>query len=167
MICSECENNYAIEEMSKYIFSCKWCTIERQFRNTAIGYILKNYNLRCDEYPDELLKIEILRTKIRWVLAGNEKKYIIFKKTNMITKVNNSKEMRQALNENLEGILTNKRKLLVAKEVNNTLGKILGDVKMELMQNALSGNRELVTWFVDNDNINKTITNNEHVKQLR
>jgi len=55
--------------------------------------------------------------------------------------------MRQALNENLYGLLTGKRKPLIVKEVNNTLGKILGDVKMEMMQNALSGNRETISWF--------------------
>jgi len=65
----------------------------------------------------------------------------------MITKVNNSSDMRDALNENLYGLLTGKRKPLIVKEVNNTLGKILCDVKMEMMQNALSGNRDIITWF--------------------
>jgi hypothetical protein len=55
--------------------------------------------------------------------------------------------MREALNENLYGLLTGKRKPLIVKEVNNTLGKMLNDVKMEMMQNALSGNRETITWF--------------------
>ena len=68
----------------------------------------------------------------------------------MITQVNNSNEMRQALNENLSGLLTGKRKPLIVKEVNNTLGKILNDVKMEMMQNALSGNRGTITWFQSN-----------------
>lgn len=68
----------------------------------------------------------------------------------MLTQVNNSNEMRQALNENLYGLLTGKRKPLIVKEVNNTLGKILNDVKMEMMQNALSGNRETITWFKSN-----------------
>ena len=65
----------------------------------------------------------------------------------MITTVNTSNEMRQALNENLSGLLTGKRKPLIVKEVNNTLGKILSDVKMEMMQNALAGSREVITWF--------------------
>jgi hypothetical protein len=65
----------------------------------------------------------------------------------MITQVNNSDDMRKALNENLHGLLTGKRKPLVVKEVNNTLGKILSDVKMEMMQNALSGNRERISWY--------------------
>ena len=65
----------------------------------------------------------------------------------MITKVTNSNEMREALNENLYGLLTGKRKPMIVKEVNNTLGKLLSDVKMEMMQNALSGNRETITWY--------------------
>ena len=70
----------------------------------------------------------------------------------MITEVNNSKEMRQALNENLSGLLTGKRKPLIVKEVNNTLGKILCDVKMEMIQKQLSGDRMVVDWFVKPSN---------------
>jgi hypothetical protein len=67
----------------------------------------------------------------------------------MITKVENSKDMRDALNENLYGLLTGKRKPIVVKEVNNTLGKMLNDVKMEMMQNALAGSKDTITWFGD------------------
>lgn len=83
-----------------------------------------------------------------------------FKKQKMITQVNNSTEMRQALNENLSALLTKKRKLIVAKEVNNTLGKILSDVKLEMMQNALSGNRETISWFKSTE-VLPSIENNE------
>jgi hypothetical protein len=65
----------------------------------------------------------------------------------MITSVTCSQDMRQALNENLNGLLTGKRKPLIVKEVNNTLGKMLCDVKMEMMQNALSGDRTRIGWF--------------------
>lgn len=65
----------------------------------------------------------------------------------MITNVNCSSDMRKALNENLHGLLTGKRKPLIVKEVNNTLGKMLNDVKMEMMQNALAGNRNIISWF--------------------
>lgn len=65
----------------------------------------------------------------------------------MITNVNCSSDMRKALNENLHGLLTGKRKPLIVKEVNNTLGKMLNDVKMEMMQNALAGNRHIISWF--------------------
>ncbi len=68
----------------------------------------------------------------------------------MITTVTNSHDMRQALNENLHGLLTGKRKPLVVKEVNNTLGKMLNDVKMEIMQNMLAGNRTTIHWFDKN-----------------
>lgn len=65
----------------------------------------------------------------------------------MITSITCSADMRRALNENLHGLLTGKRKPLIVKEVNNTLGKLLNDVKMEMMQNALSGSRNPVSWF--------------------
>lgn len=65
----------------------------------------------------------------------------------MTTTVNSSTDMRKALNENLHGLLTGKRKVVIVKEVNNTLGKMLMDVKMELMQKALSGDRTGLSWF--------------------
>lgn len=65
----------------------------------------------------------------------------------MITKVKNSAEMRAALNENLEGLLTGKRKTPLVKEVNNTLGKMLSDVKMEIMNKQLTGDKSEVGWF--------------------
>lgn len=65
----------------------------------------------------------------------------------MITDINCSEDMRKALNENLHGLLTGKRKPLIVKEVNNTLGKMLSDVKMEMMQNMLAGNRTTISWF--------------------
>lgn len=68
----------------------------------------------------------------------------------MITTVTCSNDMRAALNENLHGLLTGKRKPLIVKEVNNTLGKMLNDVKMEMMQNALAGNRTIISWFDKN-----------------
>jgi hypothetical protein len=81
----------------------------------------------------------------------------------MITTVNSSFDMRQALNENLHGLLTGKRKPLIVKEVNNTLGKMLMDVKMEMMQNALSGNRNTIHWFDRNINgSTKEIPNGVH-----
>lgn len=70
----------------------------------------------------------------------------------MITKVTCSKEMREALNENLHGLLTNKRKPLIVKEVNNTLGKMLSDVKMEIMQNSMSGVKGKIAWFEEKKN---------------
>jgi len=65
----------------------------------------------------------------------------------MLTTVTCSQEFRQALNENLHALLTGKRKPLMVKEVNNTLGKMITDVKMEMMQNALTGNRTVIPWY--------------------
>lgn len=65
----------------------------------------------------------------------------------MITKVNSSKDMCDALNENLNGILTKERSIGMAKEVNNTLGKLLYNVKLEIMHNSLLGVTEKMDWF--------------------
>lgn len=65
----------------------------------------------------------------------------------MITQVNNSQDLRQALNENLHGLLTGKRKPLIVKEVNNTLGKIIADVKNEMLHKAMTGDRTTLSWF--------------------
>lgn len=151
--CFICNNDFNVEDMCAHNFDtigkCRYCSHDTYFTNIAIGYILNNYNLRFGEYPDDLLEIEIIRAKTRFILRNKNPKYVTFKNENMITQVNNSTELRQALNENLHAILTKKRKLLVAKEVNNTLGKILVDVKMELMNNALSGNKESISWFIE------------------
>ena len=129
------------------IGGCNYCSSEARFKANAAQNIIKRYNMRWGEYPEILLEIEVLRCKLNHVFAGKETKYITYKTGSMVTKVTNSQEIREALNENLEAILTGKRKLIVAKEVNNTLGKILNDVKMELMQNAITGNREQIGWF--------------------
>lgn len=72
----------------------------------------------------------------------------------MITKVENSNQMRAALNENLEGLLTGKRKPLIVKEVNNTLGKMLCDVKMESINKTLTGDKTGLSWFtIDAQNV--------------
>ena len=79
----------------------------------------------------------------------------------MITTVTCSFEMRQALNENLHGLLTGKRKPLLVKEVNNTLGKMLSDVKMEMMQNAMMGVRDSIPWFDRNLSLNRKALSNQ------
>lgn len=167
-----CGNLFAIGDMnykhSPYIScECKYCSHERYFTNIAIASILRIYDLRYGQYSDELLEIEIIRAKIRFILRGGETKYITFKQTDMITSVNNSTEMRQALNENLHALLTKKRKLPMAKEVNNTLGKMLIDVKMEIMNNAMTGNREGITWFANNANQQPQLESSEvHIPRI-
>lgn len=80
----------------------------------------------------------------------------------MTTTVTCSHDMRKALNENLHSLLTKKRSIATVKEVNNTLGKIQADVKMELIQNSLSGNRSIISWF--DRNITKQIEMNGNKK---
>lgn len=152
--CRDCNKEFNQEDLCIpvdfiYTFSnlCRYCSHDRSFKNLAICYILNIYKLRSGEYSDELLEIETIKAKLRWAVSGKDSKYITFKNVNMITQVNNSTELRQALNENLHALITKKRKLLVAKEVNNTLGKIQMDVKMELMQNALTGEKKTISWF--------------------
>lgn len=143
------KNKYASGPILPFFRSadCQWCAHENRFIGNAKQNIINHYDLRCHNTPEELLEIEILRCKIRWVMAGKDATYITFKNSDMITQVNNSSDLRKALNENLHALLTQKRKLIVAKEVNNTLGKILSDVKMELMQNAITGDRRIISWF--------------------
>lgn len=71
----------------------------------------------------------------------------------MITKVNNAQDAIQAFNENLECLLTGKRKLPFVKEVNNSLGKMCGVVKMQLMHKALIGDRTPLVWFTETKQI--------------
>lgn len=65
----------------------------------------------------------------------------------MITEVTCSSEMRQAINENLHGLLTGKRKSQLVREVNNTLSKMLIDVKMEMMNKAITRDSSPTNWF--------------------
>lgn len=67
----------------------------------------------------------------------------------MITKINNADDALQAFNENFEGILSGKRKLPVAKEINNNLGKMMGVIKMQLMHKVIVGDRTPLQWFGD------------------
>lgn len=128
--------------------SCRYCVFNRYVNKRATENIRLMFGLKCDEFSEDLFEIVRLIFQIRYVLRTGIKKYIITKNyEKMTTQVNNSSDLRKALNENLHAILTNKRKLIVAKEVNNTLGKILSDVKMELMHNALTGNRTEISWF--------------------
>lgn len=157
--CNECKNLYTLEEICVprwepcfRIYQCRYCSHDKYFEQRAIDQIRLIYGLRWGQYCDDLLQIEIIRAKTRYVMMGKGEQFVTIKNDyKMITKVTNSTEMRQALNENLHAIITKKRKLLVAKEINNTLGKILIDVKMEIMQNALSGNRETISWFENNN----------------
>lgn len=67
----------------------------------------------------------------------------------MITKINNANDALMAFNENFEALLTKKRTVPFAKEVNNTLGKMCGVVKMQLIYKALVGDKNHLSWFND------------------
>lgn len=126
---------------------CRYCVFERYAVNGAIRNLYQTWGLKLGDYTQDFLDIQVIIFKIRWLLRGGSKIFFNLKKTEMITQVTNSSELRQALNENLNALLTSKRKLLLAKEVNNTLGKILSDVKMELMHNAITGEKKEISWF--------------------
>lgn len=67
----------------------------------------------------------------------------------MITQINNSSDCRKAINENIYGLLTGKRKPLIVKEMNNSIGKLLTDVKLEAFTRFHSGDKNLISWFND------------------
>jgi hypothetical protein len=67
----------------------------------------------------------------------------------MITKINNPKDMQEALNENLEGLITGKRKPIIAKEVTNVCGKMLANQAQVLMYKSLIGDKMPINWFED------------------
>lgn len=140
-----CRYGNPLERLDK----CLFCYHDDYFFSIAQYRCRTIYKVYTGEKncPKDLIQIEILTAKIRYVLMGKDPTYVTFKTGKMITNVTNSTEMRQALNENLHALLTRKRKLLMVREVNNTLGKILTDVKMEMMSNAMSGNQNQVSWF--------------------
>lgn len=51
----------------------------------------------------------------------------------MITKIKNADDAYSALNENFEKLVTGKRKIIEAKEVNNTIGKMISIAKTQVM----------------------------------
>lgn len=55
--------------------------------------------------------------------------------------------MFQALNENLEALVTNERPVKLAKEINTTLGRMLTTVKLEMMNRAFKGEKTALPWF--------------------
>lgn len=71
----------------------------------------------------------------------------------MITRIHNSDDCRKAINENIEGLLTGKRKPLIVKEMNNSIGKLLTDVKLEVFTRFNSGDKKMISWFSDSKQI--------------
>lgn len=65
----------------------------------------------------------------------------------MKTKITTPQDAIQVLNENLEGLLTGKRKVMVVKEVNNTVGKLLDIHKLEAINKGLTKDNTSLSWF--------------------
>lgn len=65
----------------------------------------------------------------------------------MITRVVSPLDAINILNENLNGLLTGKRKIQVVKEVNNTVGKMMEVHKLEAISKNLSGDKTALSWF--------------------
>jgi hypothetical protein len=63
------------------------------------------------------------------------------------TKIATPQDAIDVLNQNLEGLLSGKRKVMVVKEVNNTVGKMLDIHKLEAASKALSGDKTPLAWF--------------------
>jgi hypothetical protein len=74
----------------------------------------------------------------------------------MINKIVTPQDAIQVLNENLEGLLTGKRKVMVVKEVNNTVGKMLEVHKLEAVSKGLSRDNTALAWFSNAHAIEET-----------
>lgn len=67
----------------------------------------------------------------------------------MIKQISNSTECLQALNENLYGLLSGTRKPPIVKEVNNTIGKMQNEIKMQLFTKDQMGDKTPLDWFAE------------------
>jgi hypothetical protein len=65
----------------------------------------------------------------------------------MITKIKSASDAMAALEENFEMLVEKKRTPPIAKEVNNTIGKMTNLVKTNLMHSMWIGNKERITWL--------------------
>lgn len=82
--CGCCKCFYIREDMARIEYGEKWvdyskcrfCTHDEYFKFIAQNYILGKYKIYLNETPPELLQIEILRAKTRWLLRGKEPTYI-------------------------------------------------------------------------------------------
>jgi hypothetical protein len=69
----------------------------------------------------------------------------------MITQIANAQDALAALNENFEKLVKKERNPLMAKEVNNTIGKMTNVVKTQLAQKMWTGDRKPILWLSDSD----------------
>ena len=67
----------------------------------------------------------------------------------MKTKISNSEDAMTILSENLEMLLTGKRKPDFAREVNNGIGKMISCQKTKIIERLRTGDKEPLEWFKD------------------
>lgn len=65
----------------------------------------------------------------------------------MITRIHNADDALTAYNENLEGVLVGKRKIPLAKEVSNILGKACSEARAKLMYRMWLGDKTPMQWY--------------------
>jgi hypothetical protein len=63
------------------------------------------------------------------------------------TKIITPEDALEVLNQNLDGLLTGKRKHNVVKEVNNTVGKMIDVHKLEAISKGLAKDNTPLSWF--------------------
>lgn len=67
----------------------------------------------------------------------------------MKSKIVTPQDAIDVLNENLDGLLTGKRKVIVVKEVHNNVGKVLEIHKLEAISKGLSRDNTPLSWFAN------------------
>jgi hypothetical protein len=65
----------------------------------------------------------------------------------LITTINDAHDAMTALNQNFNMLVTGKRKILEAKEVNNSIGKMINLAKAQVMDAIRTGNTDPITWL--------------------
>jgi hypothetical protein len=71
----------------------------------------------------------------------------------MKSKIVTPQDAIDVLNENLEGLLTGKRKVMIVKEVHNNVGKVLDVHKLEAMSKSISRDNSPLSWFANQSQI--------------
>lgn len=65
----------------------------------------------------------------------------------IIQRINDAHDAMAALNQNYNFLVTGKRKILEAKEVNNTIGKMINIAKAQVMDALRTGNEDPIPWL--------------------
>lgn len=65
----------------------------------------------------------------------------------LITQINDASDAMLALNQNFNMLVTGKRKILEAKEVNNSIGKMINLAKAQVVDALRTGNTDPILWL--------------------